>query len=412
MDATQKSSKQPLKKSSKQPSVQSPIQTSAQAISTTDIVGDIYEASYQPQHWPVVLERICTLTQSDSAALLSIDRELQQANGLYTWNIDPALQAEYQSLKHDPNFELFLQNLAIGEASTADTIQPNRQALEAFYGAPFTDFCQRWDIAHTGGVILFHDDIRSTSLAIQRKSHRGHWPRTLITELDVLTPHLQRALNIHQTFVRLQWQEQVIREGLDNLVTGLILVNSDMQPVYLNPLAQHLIDEHPAFGCQNNRLFAVMPADNEALQNAVAKASQAPIQNDNTHHAITALGIHHPKINTPLPMLVTPITTAQPNGTHTGAAQAAIYVSDPQQHQPIVPESLCSAYDLSPKEAEIAIAIANGLALEAIAITNNTSVNTLKTHLKSIFRKLNIHRQAELVKIVMTGPFRVNFPDS
>ena len=57
---------------------------------------------------------------------------------------------------------------------------------------------------------------------------------------------------------------------------------------------------------------------------------------------------------------------------------------------------LQSAYDLTPAEAQVAIMFANGDTRELIAQERNSSLQTVRTQLKRIFDKLDIHREAEL----------------
>ena len=84
-------------------------------------------------------------------------------------------------------------------------------------------------------------------------------------------------------------------------------------------------------------------------------------------------------------------------------------IGDPERTQPIVPEALRTVYGLTPAEARLAIAIANGLSLDEIAALEAAQKGTLRSQLKAIFQKVGLNRQADLVKVLMTGPFRVNF---
>ncbi len=89
--------------------------------------------------------------------------------------------------------------------------------------------------------------------------------------------------------------------------------------------------------------------------------------------------------------------------------QVAMIISDPEKNQPIVPEALCTAYKLTPSEAKVAIALTNGLSIDEVAMLHGNQPSTIKSQLKAIKSKLGISRQSELVKMLLTGPFRVNF---
>lgn len=61
---------------------------------------------------------------------------------------------------------------------------------------------------------------------------------------------------------------------------------------------------------------------------------------------------------------------------------------------------LRAALDLTAAEADIAIALANGCVREEIAAARGTSPQTLSTQIKSIMRKSDVGREAELVALV------------
>jgi DNA-binding CsgD family transcriptional regulator len=61
---------------------------------------------------------------------------------------------------------------------------------------------------------------------------------------------------------------------------------------------------------------------------------------------------------------------------------------------------LHSRFRLSPAEARIALGIARGQTLAAIAANNGISVQTVRTQLKAIFSKTGVHRQAELALLI------------
>ena len=62
--------------------------------------------------------------------------------------------------------------------------------------------------------------------------------------------------------------------------------------------------------------------------------------------------------------------------------------------------SLHSRFHLTPAEVRIALGIARGESLATIAIANGTSVETVRTQLKSVFNKTGTHRQAELAVLI------------
>lgn len=61
-------------------------------------------------------------------------------------------------------------------------------------------------------------------------------------------------------------------------------------------------------------------------------------------------------------------------------------------------------FGLTPAEARLALALADGTGLAAAAHANGIRVSTARAHLKAIFGKTDTHRQAELVALLARLP--------
>ena len=65
-------------------------------------------------------------------------------------------------------------------------------------------------------------------------------------------------------------------------------------------------------------------------------------------------------------------------------------------------EALRDAFGLTPAEARLAIALAQGVRLADHAESVGISLNTVKTLLSRVFRKTETARQAELVRLLLS----------
>ncbi|WP_084421709.1 alpha/beta fold hydrolase [Henriciella litoralis] len=68
-------------------------------------------------------------------------------------------------------------------------------------------------------------------------------------------------------------------------------------------------------------------------------------------------------------------------------------------------ELLRLAYGLTDKEAETTLLVSRGLSPDRISDKLAVSVNTVRTHLKSVFEKMNVRSQSELVSRLLSGAF-------
>ncbi len=59
--------------------------------------------------------------------------------------------------------------------------------------------------------------------------------------------------------------------------------------------------------------------------------------------------------------------------------------------------SITGTFQLSDKENEVLQAICSGKSNKEIAKSQNISINTVKTHVQHIYKKLNVHSRTELI---------------
>ena len=106
----------------------------------------------------------------------------------------------------------------------------------------------------------------------------------------------------------------------------------------------------------------------------------------------------------PLPLLVTPMHAHLiTSDLDYEGAKVAVFLSDPNLQQPISIDSLVSVYNLTPSEAQVAISLANGHSIDEIANASHHSAHTIRSQLKSVFRKTGVSRQSELIKLLAPG---------
>jgi DNA-binding CsgD family transcriptional regulator len=80
-----------------------------------------------------------------------------------------------------------------------------------------------------------------------------------------------------------------------------------------------------------------------------------------------------------------------------------VFITDPEANlsQPTVLQHL---YGFTPAEAQIATQLASGMGVKEIAENLKVRQNTVRIHLKNIYDKTGARRQAELVRLVLSGP--------
>jgi len=373
---------------------------------SSQLIPEIYEATVNPELWDHVVEQLAELTNSKFAGLYYIDKDLGIANTVaqYGSPVDLFLDYEGQFNKIDALFDKAKDNSERGEVLSQLFFKESGLLCDLENGAKGNSVNLESNAYHLGRIKFFDSSAHKAVITFMRNEEAGAWEKGDIRVINEMVPHFKRALNIHTEFTRLRLQQDALLKGLDRLVIGIILYDFNAKTVYINPTAISIIESHPALDLIDNQLVL---SDEEANINFHETIlNTAKIEPEDTWKQSIAIGVKHADSVAPLPLLITPmhahLLTSKLN--HEGA-RVAVFLSDPNQQQPISAENLVSVYNLTPSEAQVAISIVNGQSIDEIAKNSCHSVHTIRCHLKATFKKMGVSRQSELIKLLLTGPF-------
>jgi DNA-binding CsgD family transcriptional regulator len=369
------------------------------------IVPEIYKATVDSSHWDYVLEAVAKLTCSKTACLYHVDKNIGMVNTIAQYGCPPHLVQVYN--KQFSKLDTFFDKTADSWESDDPQHQftsPGSKHFDDLDPDTYEDWMKPQDIHHIGRVQFLNTDSHKSAIALLRDEASGHWSEGDMRVIDEIVPHLKRAMDIHAEFTRLRLKQDALIQGLDRLVIGLILYDQHAEAVYVNPTAKAIIKSHPALALNENGLFLYHAEDNRQLRQTILRT--ATIDSDDSWKQSVSIGITHPDVPAPLPLLVTPMHAhLLTTDVDYEGARVAVFISDPNMAQPISVDNLVSVYKLTPSEAQVAISIANGHSIDDIAKKSNHSTHTIRSQLKSTFKKTGVNRQSELIKLLLTGPF-------
>lgn len=369
------------------------------------LIPEIYKATVNPAHWDRVMEEVAVLTHSKTACLYYLDKNLGMASTIAQFGCPGHMVQDYnrQFAKLDGLFDKTASDDEKGE-SLCQFFSPGNNGFSDVESDIYENWMKPEGIYHLGRIQFLNDDAHKATIVVLRDEESGAWSEGDIRAVNEIVPHFKRALDIHAEFTRLRLKQDALMKGLDRLVIGLILYDRHVQAVYINPTARAIIEAHPALSLGEQGLFLYNSKDDRKLRKTIRET--ALIDSDDSWKQSVAIGVTHPDMDAPLPLLVTPMHAhLLTSDLNYEGAQVAVFLSDPNLQQPISVNNLVSVYNLTPSEAQVAISIANGHSIEDIARTSNHSTHTIRSQLKSIFKKIGVSRQSELIKLLLTGPF-------
>ena len=171
---------------------------------------------------------------------------------------------------------------------------------------------------------------------------------------------------------------------------GIFLLSRDQRVLFANARGQETVAAADGLTLGPTRqLHAATAADTRALRQAAAAQLEDP-------RDVTLL-VAKPSGERPLIVLVRRL----PGQAVDGGPVIVVFVTDPDQRASIPVEVSARMYGLTPAETRIAKAIIAGQRVNEIADSFGIARTTVIFHLRSIFRKTNTSRQAELISLFM-----------
>jgi len=195
-------------------------------------------------------------------------------------------------------------------------------------------------------------------------------------------------------------QEREVWVGLLNrLPVGLIGIGESGQAVFCTRLAERILYASDGFWLEQGKVKLGSPRAQRELDGVLVAALELPPAAIPVWQEIMV-----PRMSVPLPLRLSvlapahdwPISLSSP-------MQALLTLCDPCFVPEVPATDLARTFDLTPKEAELACALAQGVSLADFAHGEGISVHTARSHFRRIKRKMGARDKADVVRAVVYG---------
>ena len=226
--------------------------------------------------------------------------------------------------------------------------------------------------------------------------HTG-WGHDQIHAIKRLAPHLRQFARVRRAMADAKALGASLGELLETRRLGIIQLDRRGRIREANDRARGILLKRNGLHDQGGVLAAGHRGENAELQCLLARA----LPPHGVQGAGGSMKITRRKARSPLALEIHPVRNL---GAGYGAGQlgALVLVVDPAARPRVDPDLVAAVLGLSPTESRVAVAVATGQTLAGIADGQGCAESTVKTHLKRVYRKQRIHRQAELVRRVLS----------
>lgn len=215
---------------------------------------------------------------------------------------------------------------------------------------------------------------------------------------DVLSSHAVRALQVYRGLQRPSVSRDLMADVLAHLPSGVVVTDAHGTVVFMNRSAEALNGD--GLRVDRGQLLASLPRDQAKLSQLIA-AALAP---STSPADVRPIGLQRPSLKKPLLLRAIPIRARSDQPLPRlllGLDLVLITISDPESAYQDNSLAALETFGLTRSEAAVAAMLGAGSSPDEIAEARKVSVSTVRTHIRSIYSKLQITRQGELAKIIL-----------
>lgn len=207
--------------------------------------------------------------------------------------------------------------------------------------------------------------------------------------LDALLPHIAKIIRLRSLIEKISATATTADFVLNRLPIGVITFSTSSSLPTLNLVADQLIRTAPPLLSHLQKLAASKfnPCRRVNRQPNTAQFIELPEPLNEMFHFV----------------VMAEVPTNQP-----GSAALTFFIVTANRHIPMDIGALQQLFQLTYAEARIASLIVNGNHIDQIAERLAISLNTVRTHLRHIFEKTNVERQADLIHLLLRASIAIN----
>jgi DNA-binding CsgD family transcriptional regulator len=349
-----------------------------------DVTDDIYEAAFDPERWPRVIDRISLHSGAESGVMMVFDnirpiRSLATGRSAELW----AKVSEAGRWKQDGRIPFFFGNPLSGFVVADEYFPPE------ILGDGTLDLAHSLGLDQQVGTIIPMPTGELVVFILNRLREEGRFGPGLAGELNRLYPHFARSAHLA---ARLRMERALSAvAALQALGVPAAVLSAKGRVMANNVLLESV--SHTLIPLGFGGLGLPSPAANKLLQEAITAAHD--------DHAAAARSIPVPA-EADRPAMIVHVVPLRRSASDIFSGAATLIAAVTVSASRLVPslQVLMGLFDLTPAEVKLAAALAGGVSLQEAAAQGGIQKTTARTHLDSIFRKTGTTRQGQLVALL------------
>jgi DNA-binding CsgD family transcriptional regulator/PAS domain-containing protein len=359
-----------------------------------ELLESIYEGPFEDAPWRSFLEVIQRSLEAETAGII-----LWRPGGDRGVVLAETVGREWIAMSGDAFFETYLAldpfvDLPPGRPITFDELVPDEAELLA--SELHAQYMRPMGIRYALGV-----DVKGpTGLELRLRAARSPTSRDFSDDEKSacarLVPHLERSLEIFAKIRRMEARRALYEGVMDQIATGMMLLDEGGNVLQMNRAAQKIIDDG-GLSIIDGKLHIEDEDAAVELRRLIHEAGAS--EERRKPSVMAALRVQNGAGAPSLSLLVRPLPAGA--GGDAGSPIATVFLSRPEERHSIPPEIIQQLFGLTKTESSVTSLLAQGIGVEEIASRLGVSVYTVRTHIRSVFKKTGVSKQTELIRRVL-----------
>lgn len=191
------------------------------------------------------------------------------------------------------------------------------------------------------------------------------------------------------------WRINMLEQGLTQLGQALLIVSSRGEVLFASESAKTMLTKDGGLSIVDHKLVAELEPDNVRLQSAIQSAIDSNCQQENS------IGIYVHRNQYPRPFYLVLSRLIKQGDERRDGHSVFILIKDLSLNIERWADRLKASFDLSPREVECVVLLTERRDVQEIAEVMEISIETVRQYIKSIFKKMDVRKQHELVSLAL-----------
>lgn len=372
------------------------------------IISDLYDTTLFQSKWGKVLDRLHPLVNAKSAGLVVVDNFSNNENPPNQFGVTSAsLPADKMDI-YNRKYAKYEQDIVdIGHQTKVGRmiVDPAFQDIKTISSRPDVAFCiQNFGIRDRFGVRLNDDKSWYDVLAFQYDTSRGNATAEEFSYISPYIPHIAQSIVQGRLFEQIRMKFGAVLSMLDRVNVGMMLLQLDGHVIVMNQCSREIIDRSPHLRVTPNRKLA-MTSNSSKLKSEIATLAKTHDTEGIESKKVLSVG---DDIGEKLLIELSPLHEGKNGDLGMSFRGVMALIIDPVTPINVSEKGLSEVFTLTSAEVDVAISLGEGYTTKEVAEQRNSSPETVKQQLKSIYMKTKSSSRAELVRriISISLPFR------